>query len=417
MRKLSIDDRRIPTYQETIDDINDVFINNVSLSALYINCSAINKIERQFGKKVYLDVLKKIHEVIVSIKGKHMRQGDFVVSTGSNDEFIIFLSKKREDMTFYPSDLESLCERLTIILNENLFSVTFPYLRARPKISVGYAVIIRNPLIRDERLINKLIDDAKTMANYQIFKGMMRNKEKLQELILKESIHTVFQPIVDLVHNEIIGYEALSRGPVGTEYEFPYLLFDVATETELVFELDRLCRKKALQSAKGIFPERKLFMNCVASAVHDPEFKDSFLISLLEELKLDPNNIVLEVTEKEAIDNYDVFREAVKYYSDLGFAIAVDDTGTGYSSLETVIELKPQYIKIDISIVRGIDKNVLKQQLIKAMVGLSLEIDSVVIAEGIETKEELITLKQLGVHVGQGYLFAKPGPAFPDICR
>ncbi|MGD0887373.1 MAG: EAL domain-containing protein, partial [Thermodesulfovibrionales bacterium] len=258
MRKSSIDQRRIPTYQEAIDDINAVLVNNLSLSALYINCSAINKIERQFGKKVYLDVLKKVHEVIVNIKSIHIRQGDFIVSTGSNDEFIIFLSKKREEKAFYPSDLESLCERLSLILNESIFSVTFPYLRARPKISVGYAVIIRNPLIRDERLINKLIDDAKLMANYQIFKGMMRNKEKLQELILKESIHTVFQPIVDLAHNEIIGYEALSRGPVGTEYEFPYLLFDVATEMELVFELDRLCRKKALQSAKGIFPERKL---------------------------------------------------------------------------------------------------------------------------------------------------------------
>ncbi len=112
----------------------------------------------------------------------------------------------------------------------------------------------------------------------------MRNKEKLQELILKESIRTVFHPIVDLVKNEILGYEALTRGPAGTEYENPYILFDIAQETDLLFELDRLCRKKALQNAFGINPKHKLFLNCLPSAVLDPEFRDAYLQSFLKDL-------------------------------------------------------------------------------------------------------------------------------------
>jgi EAL domain-containing protein (putative c-di-GMP-specific phosphodiesterase class I) len=253
------------------------------------------------------------------------------------------------------------------------------------------------------------------MAEYQKLQRLMRNKEKLQELIIKESIRTVFQPIVHLEKNEIIGYEALSRGPVGTDYENPNILFDAAVEAELVFELDRLCRTMALRNSKGLKPEHKLFINCMPSAVLDPEFKEVYLESFLKEMKLKPFNIVIEVTEREAIENYELFKEAVEYYSNFGFSIAVDDTGAGYSSLETVIELKPHFVKLDISIVRGLDKNMLKQELVKAISTLSREMGSTVIAEGIETESELRTLLEIGIPVGQGFLFAKPGTPFPQI--
>jgi len=149
--------------------------------------------------------------------------------------------------------------------------------------------------------------------------------------------------------------------------------------------------------------------------VLDPDFRDTYLKSLLDELLLTPFNIVFEITEREAIENYELFNKAVQYYKDLGFAIAVDDTGSGFSSLETVVELKPDYIKLDISLVRGIQKNMLKQELIKAILNLSAKMGSMVIAEGIETEEELNVLREIGVTVGQGFLFAKPGPAFPVL--
>ncbi|UCE78028.1 MAG: EAL domain-containing protein [Nitrospiraceae bacterium] len=406
----------IPSYQEVIEEVNSAFVSNNALSALYVNCSKLNNIEKHFGKKVYMDILKKIHVVLNNLKGKQIRIDDIIVSTEvASDEYIIFLSKKRVDLEFSPTGLENLCERITEYLNDSISPITFQYLRGRPKIVVGYAVIIHNPLIRDERLMNKLIEDAKLMSTYQDFKRLMRNKEKLQELILKESIRTFFHPIVDLTNNSVIGYEALTRGPAETEYEHPYILFDVAEDTDLLFELDQLCRKKALENAKGILPGLKLFVNCLPSAVLDPKFRDTYLRDCLRDLDLNPSTIVLEVTERQAIEQYDLFMEAAQYYADMGFAIAVDDTGAGYSSLETVVELKPQYIKLDISIVREIDKNILKQELIKAIVGLSKQMRSTVIAEGVETVGELNTLKEIGIKFGQGFLFAKPGPPFPDI--
>jgi EAL domain-containing protein (putative c-di-GMP-specific phosphodiesterase class I) len=338
-----------------------------------------------------------------------------VSRTAGSEEYVVFLSKKRAHEEFCPSDLETLCGRVSEHLNESIFPVTFPYLRRRPKITVGYAVIIHNPVVREERLLNKLIDDARRMSDYFEFKRVMRYKEKLQELILKESIRTLFQPIVDFAGGRIIGYEALTRGPEGTEFENPYILFDAAAESDLLFELDRLCRRKALQNARGLGGGKKLFMNCLPSMVLDPDFRDVYLKNLLEEMKLNPFDIVFEITEREAIENYDLFNEAIRYYTDLGFAIAVDDTGSGYSSLETVVELKPHFVKLDISLVRGIERNILKQGLIKAIRDLSCQMKSIVIAEGIETREELDTLRSIGVNIGQGYLFSRPGSAFPNI--
>jgi EAL domain-containing protein (putative c-di-GMP-specific phosphodiesterase class I) len=408
----------IPIYHELIEDIKSLLINNSVLAVLYINCSRVNKIEKMFGKKLYNDIHITIKNIILNMKGKEIRHDDIIASnTPESDEFLIFLGKKREDRIFYPTDLESLSGRVTDYLDNSIFPVTFPYLRGRPRINVGYAIVLHNPLIKSERLINKLIEDAKIMSNYQEYRRLMRNKEKIQELIMKGSINTVFQPIVRFEDKKVIGYEALSRGPEGTEYENPYLLFDAAAEADVLFELDRLCRKKALINSRSINPGHKLFINCFPTAVHDPEFRDVYLTSFLDEVKINPVNIVLEITEREAIENYELFKEAVSYYSGLGFSIAVDDTGTGYSGLETLFELRPDFIKVDMSIVRDIDKNKVKQELAKALIALSKELNSTIIAEGIETEEELHALREIGVKIGQGFLFARPDTLFADIKR
>ncbi|MEW6066731.1 MAG: EAL domain-containing protein [Nitrospirota bacterium] len=418
MKAQKVERDSISTYQEIADIIKSLLVKNSVLGMIYINCSQVNKIERSFGKKTYDDILVQIKNRILAMKSKEIRNNDIIVSiTPKSDEFLIFLDKKRKDKTFYPTGIESMCKRISETLNNSLFPIVFPYLRSRPRICVGYAIALHNPLVEEDRTIGKLIEDAKLMSNYQEFKRLMHNKEKLQELIIKEGIRTLFQPIIHLEDKEIIGFEALSRGPEGSEYENPYILFDAAAEVELLFELDRLCRNKAILNAKSISPNKRLFINCLASSFHDPEFRDAYLKSFLEEVNINPTSIVLEITEKEAIENYKLFKEAVSYYSKLGFAIAVDDTGTGYSGLETLFELKPDFIKLDVSIVKHIDKNIVKQELAKSLIAISKKLNSEVIAEGIETEEELITLRDIGVDLGQGFLFAKPGPPFPDIAR
>jgi EAL domain-containing protein (putative c-di-GMP-specific phosphodiesterase class I) len=207
---------------------------------------------------------------------------------------------------------------------------------------------------------------------------------------------------------EIIGHEALSRGPKGSEFETPLMLFTFAAECGLSFELDRLCRKTAFDTIRKLKTDKKIFVNTLTMTIHDPEFRGEYLKELLDDLKLKPENVIFEVSEKMAIDNYDMFRAALKDYTDIGIVHASDDIGTGHSDLERIMELKPGFMKIDLSFVKDIDKSYIKQEIVKAMVQLAKSINSVIIAEGVETREEMEKLKNIGVKYGQGFLFAKP---------
>jgi len=408
--------QEISLYGDLIERIKGILVANSILSLLYIDCSKITKIEQVFGKKIYGDILREIKGAVLAMKGQEIMQEDIVAMDDlDGSEFLIFLSKKPEDKDFSGGGFNALCKKVSDYLNTTVSPIVFPYLKSKPKITVGYSVILHNPLIKEERIINKLIEDAKLMTDYREFKRLIHNKEEIQELIIKENISTVFHPVVDLKTLEIMGYEALSRGPENTEYESPSVLFDAAAEAGLLFELDRLCRKKALLNARTISPRYRLFINCLPSAIYDPEFKDEYLKSFIAEVAINPANIVLEVTEKEVVENFDSFKKAVACASDTGFAVSVDDTGSGFSSLEMVVELKPQFIKLAMSIIRDVDKSILKQELIKAMTSLAEKINSTVIASGIETKEELKVLQSIGILYGHGFLFAHPAFPFPDI--
>ncbi|MBN1898218.1 MAG: EAL domain-containing protein [Spirochaetes bacterium] len=407
----------LPAYREKFEDIKRFLNHDGNLKVILINASNINKIEQEYGKTVYGQVLDSLSNIIASMKGILIRREDIITINHINgDQFFIFLSKYRQEKHFFQSgDLENVADRIQKFINDKIFMTVYSLLKKRPKINVGYAITIYNPLIQEERLIDKLIEDAKTMAQYKEFKAMMRNKEKLQELIIKQEIQTIYQPIVNITNCEIIGYEALSRGPKNTEYENPIVLFNIAEETGLLFELDSLCRKKAFTNAKGIKEGLKLFVNIIPNTIHDPEFKGKYLQAFLDDIKISPRRVVLEVSERQIIDNFNIFKKATQYYSDLGFAIAIDDTGTGYSNLQSLLQIRMQYIKIDISLIRNIDKDPLKQELVRALTQLGNSINARVIAEGIETKSELKTLLKLGIVIGQGFIFAKPAPPFSKV--
>lgn len=403
----------LPSYQEELKRIQSVLARDGALALLFIDASKIQKIEQSFGKIVYRKVLKSMTDLILGLKGKEIRNSDILTVYGAEGEqYLVFLTRKREGRQFYSSDLEGLVDRLSNLFSMELSKTVLPYHKAQPRIAVGHAITIYNPLIQEERQIYRLIEEAKLMSQYQQLRQVMRNKEKIQELIIKEEIRTLFQPIVNLSDLKVLGYEALSRGPQGTEYESPIHLFATASEADLSFELDRLCRRKAFLNAGSLKDDHRLFVNCLPAAIHDPLFKGEALEVLLKETRLSPRRVVLEISEKDAIDNFPLFRSAVDYYTDLGFAIAVDDTGAGHSSLESVIELKPQFLKLDISLVRGIDKKPVQQELLRAIMTLAAFMNSTVVAEGIETRGELDMLLSLGVSFGQGFLIGRPSPQF-----
>ncbi len=280
---------------------------------------------------------------------------------------------------------------------------------------VGSAILDYNKEIRFERQIYSVLKDALQDSASERDKDVKKRFAAFKKIIKEEKIYTLFQPIVKLPDYKIIGYEALSRGPGQGEFERPDKLFKIAYQSDLIIELERLCRKKALAAACDIATKHMLFLNVEPGSINDPDLRQIAASLLLLDSKLTPDRIVLEITERSAIINFSAFRNVLEYFRVLGFKIAIDDAGAGYATLQSIIELKPDFLKIDMSLIRDIDTDNVKQQLVRALQRFGHETGVSVIAEGIETKAELRTLLEMDIELGQGFVFAYPSEPFPKI--
>lgn len=243
----------------------------------------------------------------------------------------------------------------------------------------------------------------------------MERVRVFNEILENGYIRTVYQPIVKLKNGNIYGYEALSRT---TRSECPYNieeLFQIAGETKQLWEFERLCRSTALKNAIRKPAGAKLFINVDANIFHDPQLKPGFTCKELKKYALKPEDIIFEITEKSAINEIEIFREAVQHYKGQTFQIAIDDFGSGYSGMNRICEVTPEFIKLDMQLVREIDKDEIRKSAVRATVQFCEEANIKVIGEGIETKEELNALIQLGVNYGQGYYLAKPNEEFVEL--
>lgn len=231
---------------------------------------------------------------------------------------------------------------------------------------------------------------------------------ELQNIIDNKSIRTVFQPIVDLRTGNVYGFEALSRGPKGSPLEFPLELFAAAQRYNLHNQLEALCREMALTNSKCLAKGCKIFINFSPYAIYDSDFKDGTTKKLMIDLDIKQSDVVIELTEKASIDDFRAFRINLEHYRNLGFNVAIDDTGAGYSGLQTIVSLHYNYIKIDRSLIENIDKDIVKKALLEVFHKFSKKINAHIIAEGVETLDELDVLIELGIDYAQGYVIARP---------
>ncbi|MCP3141327.1 EAL domain-containing protein [Pyxidicoccus xibeiensis] len=226
------------------------------------------------------------------------------------------------------------------------------------------------------------------------------------------SVTSVFQPIVDLLHGEVIGHEVLSRGP--GEWREPQVLFTHARAKGFTWELERACWTAALRCISTLPDEQRrapFFFNVSPDVLSDPRFGDGSTIELLARYGLNPKHLVLEITEKAAFDDIELIQRLTRQRAAEGFGIALDDFGAGHSGLVTLVHSAPQFIKLDQALVRDIHRYSYQQHLVKSLVAFASSVDAILIAEGVETWDELAVLLRLGIRYVQGYLVARPAPS------
>ncbi len=233
-------------------------------------------------------------------------------------------------------------------------------------------------------------------------------QQELLSILEHKKLTPHFQPIVSLKQKKIMGYEALIRGPSNSPLHSPLNLFDIADRYGLSSQLEFVCREISIQHFAEFNLDAKLFLNVSPHVLLQPEFKTGETLRYLDQFGLNPHNVVIELTEHKPIDDYELMREAVMHYRGMGFEIALDDLGAGYSSLRLWSELLPEYVKIDQHFIQGLQNDSIKLNFVRSIQGIASSLNCNVIAEGIETEAEFNIIEQLGITHGQGYYFARP---------
>jgi EAL domain-containing protein (putative c-di-GMP-specific phosphodiesterase class I) len=222
-----------------------------------------------------------------------------------------------------------------------------------------------------------------------------------------ETLWVAFQPIVSMSSRSIFGYEALMRSS-DAALPGPTHLLDAAERLGALDDLGRLIRRRAVEPLLEAPADTLLFVNLHPRDLLDPDLTDPE-----SPLTRVASRVVLEVTERASLAGLDDVHERVAKLRSLGFRVAVDDLGAGYAGLTSFALLEPEIVKIDMALTRDIDKSAVKQKLVASLCGLCREMNLIIVTEGVETVAERDTLVGLGCDLLQGYLFAKPGRAFP----
>lgn len=218
-------------------------------------------------------------------------------------------------------------------------------------------------------------------------------------------ISFAFQPIVDSGRREVISYEALVRGTSG---EPASEIFQHVNKDNL-YRFDQQCRVNAIATAARLGLEKNLNINFLPNAVYDPQLCIRTTLAAASEHGFPIEKIVFEVVEAEEVKDHVRLANIIKVYQELGFQTAIDDFGAGYAGLNLLAEYQPNIIKLDRNLVNDIDKNRVKQSIVRGIRQVCSDLDIQLLAEGIETRQEYSWLQQNDIRLFQGYYFAKPG--------
>ncbi len=230
----------------------------------------------------------------------------------------------------------------------------------------------------------------------------------LQDIIANRRLHAVLQPIITMRTGEIVGYEGLIRGPVDSPLHMPGWLFEIAGRHGHAREIEHLSRQVVAETFVNLRLPGKLFLNVSPDLLAQSPVERGNLAAYVKDIGLSPERLIIELTENQPTYDLAQMRDAILYYRGLGFEVAIDDLGEGFSSLRLWSELRPDFVKVDKHFIQGVSQDSLKLEFVKAIQQIAACCGSRVVAEGIENRQDFRVVRDLGIAYGQGYFIAHP---------
>ena len=397
----------LPTLGAAIDSLRSPVQDRGALVILYLNFDRYGKIEEIYGWEKLDAVLDTTARELARILAETpLRAARLALSHANDDDFLLFYVPPMEPPGREDGDDGELSDPLVARLHEGiaecLEQIHGPDIASLFDLYVGRTVVHYDPKVRLERVVYRGIRAAASNAHNLEQRERARLVDDLRETIRTRAVYVDYHPIINAADGCVFGYEALARGSMRS-LRRPEVMFEVAAQAGLIWELSRLCRDRAMEGiAQLLKPGEALFINVDPHDFTDPEFGDTALDTR------DAHRVVIEITERTAIKDYPKFRERLRSFRDRGFRFAVDDAGSGYAGLGSIANLEPDFIKLDISLINGIDTNFIKQDLVATLVRFANDQGAMVIAEGVEYEQEYEVVKSLGVHLVQGFYLHRP---------
>lgn len=398
----------LPTLPVMIERSRQLIKDRGELVVLYFNFVRYSKIEEIYGWEKLDAVLETTAAAVRDFLDDASDEPTRVmVGFTNDDDYIVFHVPPSGVPAATDAEITEMASRLERMVAARIETAHGEDIAALFDIYVGHAHVYYNPKLRLERLIYRGIREAANAARSVEERERARRVADLRTSLRERGVYIDYHPIVVADTMEIFGYEALARGQLRS-LRSPEVMFDVADQADLVWELSRLCRSRALEGLDGrLGANQLLFVNVDPHDFDDPAFNEREVS--------EPHRVVIEITERTAIKDYPKFRERLRAFREAGFRFAVDDAGSGYAGLGSIANLEPDFIKLDISLINAIDTNFIKQNLVETMVRFANDHGAMVIAEGVERAEEFNTVRDLGVHLVQGFYLHHPAQKAPVV--
>jgi len=369
----------LPTLAAVLDEARRLLEERAVLGLIYLDLSGNSHLETLYGWQAYDEVLSNVALTLNGLRGELLGPRDIVsVMSVRSDKFALFIEGEPARTLDEPA-LTATASRL----RESL-AATVPQRTARFQpsgIYAGHCLLSRDPKLRTERSIHRALDAAVRESLRERAREEDASARGLERIVEAEDLVLLYQPIVDLNDRSVLGHEVFTRGPAGGPLENPERLFSVAERAGQLVVLERLCRRRALASLGQHLPHgAKLFLNTSATSLQDPELTGAAFERELETAGLRAGDVVFEFAERLAVESRPAQLDLLKELKRRGLGIAIDNMGAGYSSLQALVEVVPDFLKFDTALVRNIDRSQIKQSLLETLVELAEKIGARIIA-------------------------------------
>ncbi|HHQ47925.1 MAG TPA: EAL domain-containing protein, partial [Acidobacteria bacterium] len=378
---------QLPSLPAVLDEVRRLLGEQGAVQVLLIRIEQEQSLESVVGWERYDTLLRHVANYLrEALSVSHGADSILCQMRVRCDRFLIFLADRRQSSRL----LELLSEPIEIKPEDGEGDALTVGVR------VGHGDIRLRPALRIERCIYAGIAEAATDFNRRGEELDLSRLRELHSILHERRVSTVFQPIVRLPQRTVVGYEALSRGPEGSYLQPAERLLGFAERSGLLGELEMLCVEKALAASHRLPLGSTVFLNLSYHGLEYLERESKGLAHLVRQAGWSPRECVLEITEHTYAEDPERIKQRILRLRQQGFRVAIDDMGTGFSSLNTLAELRPDYIKLDHMLVRGVAKEPIKRNLISAITGFARTSQALVIAEGVEHEEEISALLDLG---------------------